>query len=120
MVKSILLVDDSHIVLDSLEKSLKEFYNILKALNGDSGFKISQTHRIDLFIIDYYMPYMDGITLTQKLRKTEQYSKTPIIILSSESSAELRTNAKRVGASGWIVKPFNMEKLLKIVNRLTL
>lgn len=119
-MKQVLLVDDSEIVLDSLEKSLKQNYSVLRATNGVKGYDIAIGKNIDIFIVDYYMPYMDGLTLTEKLRETEKYKKTPIIILTSETNTDIRINAKKAGANGWIVKPCNMDKLLHVINKLIL
>lgn len=119
-MKRVLLVDDSEVVLDTLEKSLKRNYSVLRATNGVKGYEIATDDNIDIFIIDYYMPYMNGLTLTEKLRETEKYRKTPIIILTSETNTDIRINAKKAGANGWIVKPCDTEKLQHVMKKIIL
>jgi len=63
------------------------------------------------------MPRMDGITLIGELRQLPAYRLTPMLMLTTESSQEKKMEGKRVGATGWIVKPFNPEKLLDALRR---
>lgn len=116
-MKKILLVDDSIIVRKTLIPVLKEYYEILEAENGEEGLHIALRENIDLFIIDYYMPEMDGITLVESLRGLKKYSSTPMIILTTESNLTIREKAKQAGANGWMVKPCDTEKLIKVIQK---
>jgi len=62
------------------------------------------------------MPNMDGLTLVGELRKLSTYSKRPILVLTTERSDEMKSKGKSAGATGWIVKPFVPDQLLKAVN----
>jgi two-component system chemotaxis response regulator CheY len=117
-MKKILLVDDSTTVRNTLKATLCTEYNVVEALNGEDGLSKANGDNIDLFILDVNMPVMDGITMAGKLREVSKYTKTPIIMLTTESRAEKREQGKAAGATGWIVKPCDADKLLGVVSRL--
>lgn len=116
-MKTVLFVDDSKIVRKKLCTALQGKYNVYQAGNGEEGLHIALRENIDLFIIDYYMPQMDGITLIETLRALKKYSTTSMIVLTTESSTEIRDKGKKAGANGWLVKPCEPEKLLKVVEK---
>jgi two-component system chemotaxis response regulator CheY len=70
---------------------------------------------VDLVLTDQNMPKMDGITLVKNLRGLPSYNGTPILILTTESSDEMKTKGKAAGATGWLVKPFDPNKLLEVI-----
>lgn len=117
-MKKLLLVDDSTTVRNTLKIYLCEEYEVLEAENGQDGFNKAMENNIDGFIVDVNMPIMDGITLTEKLRGESKYSKTPIIMLTTESRAEKRAAGKKAGANGWIVKPVEGPKLLGVLSKI--
>jgi two-component system chemotaxis response regulator CheY len=63
------------------------------------------------------MPRMDGLTLIKSLRGMETYSKVPILMLTTESSDEMKAKGKAVGATGWMVKPFDPARLIGVVKK---
>jgi len=63
------------------------------------------------------MPNMDGITLIKELRTLPDFKFTPMLMLTTESTAEKKQEGKAAGATGWIVKPFNPEQLLATANK---
>ena len=63
------------------------------------------------------MPRMDGISLTKKLRETSQFKATPILILTTESSDQMKQAGRSAGATGWLVKPFDPAKLLEVIKK---
>jgi CheY-like chemotaxis protein len=67
-------------------------------------------------VTDYNMPGMNGAELTQKVKSRPKYSNMPVLILSSEKAEEMKRAARDAGAYGWLSKPFNMDRFLKIVN----
>ena len=73
---------------------------------------------VDLIITDVNMPNMDGIELTRQIRANADYKFTPIVVLTTESQGSKMDAGKEAGATGWIVKPFDKEKLLAVVKRL--
>ena len=71
----------------------------------------------DLIITDLNMPNMNGLDLTAAIRELASHRYTPILLLTTETSDELRNIAKERGATGWMVKPFNPEKLLRTMEK---
>ena len=114
----LLIVDDSTMLRDMLSYALNEggYSDVTEAIDGVDGLDKSKMSVFDLIITDVNMPNMDGLTLVEELRKLPQYSKTPILVLTTERSDEMKSKGKAVGATGWIVKPFVPDQLLKAVN----
>jgi len=114
----LLIVDDSTMLRDMLSYALNEggYNDVTEAIDGIDGLDKSKMTTFDLIITDVNMPNMDGLTLVNELRKLSQYSKTPILVLTTERSDEMKSKGKAAGATGWIVKPFIPDQLLKAVN----
>jgi two-component system chemotaxis response regulator CheY len=68
-------------------------------------------------LTDLNMPNMDGIQLIRELRKLPQYKFTPMLLLTTESAGDKKTEGKAAGATGWLVKPFNPEQLLATLKK---
>ena len=117
MKSKILVVDDSEVIQSVVSKALKlnGYEDILKASNGQEALEIikKEKNNIALYIFDVNMPVMDGLTLVGETRKID--SSTPIIMLTTETDKEKMIIAKNNGATGWIIKPFDAEKFIKIV-----
>lgn len=116
MAKSILIVDDSETVRQVLQLALGNAgYQVIEAEDGfDALDKLSEA-QVDMLITDLNMPNMDGLELIKKVRAGGQHRFTPIVMLTTESSEEKKKAGREAGASGWIVKPFKPEQLLKVV-----
>ncbi|MCD4759039.1 MAG: response regulator [Arcobacteraceae bacterium] len=114
----LLIVDDSTMLRDMLSYALNEggYNDVVEAVDGVDGLEKANSTQYDLIITDINMPNMDGLTFVGELRKLSQYSKTPILVLTTERSDEMKTKGKAAGATGWIVKPFVPDQLLKAVN----
>ena len=117
-MKKILVVDDSTAIRNIIKTALFGEYDILEAENGQVAFEVALENTINLFLLDVNMPVMDGISCVRKLRNLEKYYKTPIIMLTSESRESKKDEGKKAGATGWIVKPCDPEKLLGLVKKL--
>lgn len=114
----ILVVDDSNSIRDMVSFTLKGAgYETVEAKDGQEGLNTAQTGVFDLVISDVNMPNMDGISLCQALRKLPSFKFTPILMLTTESSGDMKQKGKAAGATGWLVKPFNPEKLLATIKR---
>jgi len=114
----ILVVDDSNSIRDMVNFTLQSAgYDTEQACNGQDGLTKAQGSAFDLVISDVNMPIMDGITLCQELRKLPSFKFTPILMLTTESSGDMKLKGKAAGATGWLVKPFNPEKLLATIKR---
>ncbi|PCI63625.1 MAG: response regulator [Gammaproteobacteria bacterium] len=92
-------------------------YDTQEARDGQDGLNKAKESSFDLVITDVNMPIMDGITLCQELRKLPNFKFTPILMLTTESSGDMKLKGKAAGATGWLVKPFNPEKLLATIKR---
>lgn len=114
----LLIVDDSTMLRDMLNYALNEggYTDVVEAVDGVDGLKKAQENNFDLIISDVNMPNMDGLTLIKELRKLPLYAKKPILVLTTERSDEMKARGKEAGATGWIVKPFVPDQLLKAVN----
>lgn len=114
----LLIVDDSTMLRDMLSYALNEggYKDVTEAVDGKDALNKALETNFDLVITDVSMPNMDGIILVSELRKLPQYSKTPILVLTTERSEKIKSQGKESGATGWIVKPFVPDQLLKAVN----
>lgn len=114
----ILVVDDSTSMRNMVSLTLQtQQHEVVEAVDGLEGLEKSKSQKYDLVITDVNMPNMDGIELCQCLRQTAQFRFTPILILTTESSLEMKMKGKAAGATGWLVKPFNPDKLLATIKR---
>lgn len=116
---TILSVDDSASMRQMVSFTLKGAgHNVLEAVDGEDALnKAKSNNSVDLVISDINMPKMDGITLIKELRQLSNYKFTPILMLTTESGLDKKGEGKSAGATGWIVKPFNPEKLLATINK---
>lgn len=114
----LLIVDDSTMLRDMLVYALNEggYNDVTEAVDGVDGLEKAKLSKYDLIITDINMPNMDGITLVSKLRELDSYAVGPILVLTTERSDEMKSKGKAAGATGWIVKPFVPDQLLKAVN----
>jgi two-component system chemotaxis response regulator CheY len=94
-------------------------YTVLEASDGQEAFEMAQAqvNRIDMVLADQNMPRMDGLTLVKSLRSTALFKSTPILILTTESSDAMKAAGKAAGATGWMVKPFDPNKLVELVGK---
>jgi two-component system chemotaxis response regulator CheY len=117
-MQSILAVDDSASMRQMVAFTLKGAgYNVIEAADGQEAFEKARAQRIDLVLTDQNMPRMDGITLVQHLRRLDGFAGTPMLILTTESSAEMKAKGRAAGATGWLVKPFDPAKLLDVIKK---
>ena len=115
----ILTVDDSRMMRQMLKLTLSEAgHEVFQADDGVQGLDVlADIGALDLIITDINMPRMDGFGFMMRVRELPLYRATPILVLSTESSDEKKSRARAMGASGWIVKPFDAIKLLSAVRR---
>ena len=118
MGKTILFVDDSESIREIVNFTLQnEGYKVLISDNGKNALKFLDCSDINLIITDLHMPEMNGIELIREIRKMEEYARTPILFLTTESQTSKKLEAKEAGATGWIVKPFVPAKLLEAISK---
>ena len=120
MSKSILIIDDSESIRELVGSTLEEAgYDVKRGVNGEDGLSCldEMDENVKLIITDLNMPIMDGIQLIREVRKKGQYKYLPIIVLTTETQVAKKKEAKEVGATGWIVKPFEKERLLGVIKK---
>ena len=118
MPKSILAVDDSASIRQMVTFTLKSSgYEVVEAVDGMDGLEKAKGKTFNLVLTDQNMPRMDGLTLIKNLRSLAQYKTTPILMLTTESSDAMKQQGKAVGATGWLVKPFDPQKLVEVVKK---
>jgi two-component system, chemotaxis family, chemotaxis protein CheY len=116
-MKTLVIVDDFKTNTVVMRHALQQMgFNILEANDGLEALKFFDGRDIDLLVTDYRMPGMTGAELTRQVKSKTKYSTLPVLILSSEKAEEMKKEARDAGAYGWLSKPFNMERFLKIVN----
>jgi two-component system chemotaxis response regulator CheY len=113
----ILYVDDSSTVREMVETFLYElgYFNIQGAEDGVEALALCDQDEFDFIITDINMPNMDGITLISNLREKLDYASIPIMVLTTEYSKQMKERGKEVGATSWIVKPFDLSLLNKAI-----
>ncbi len=118
MSKVIMTVDDSASVRQMVSFTLKGAgYEVLEAVDGKDALSKLGGSGLHMVLTDLNMPNMDGIELIKTLRSDPAYKFIPIVMLTTESQAEKKQEGKTVGATGWIVKPFNPEQLLAVLKK---
>lgn len=118
--KLVLTVDDSATIRELLLTELSGLgYRVTQAEDGINGLEMLALEPPDVIITDITMPRMDGIGFIQNVRGDERYKATPILVLTTESDPDIKNRAKRAGATGWIVKPFDPRKLAEAIRKVT-
>ena len=116
--EKILVVDDSASIREMVSFTLKSAgYEVITASDGVEALDFAKNNEVKLVVTDINMPNMDGITLIQELRKLGTYQYVPILTLTTESGDEKKKQGKDAGATGWIVKPFDPDSLLKTIRK---
>jgi two-component system, chemotaxis family, chemotaxis protein CheY len=122
LAKKVILVDDSKTILATAQMALEDLVGsggvelvtylnpaeLLDALLGGS-------ENFDMLISDINMPQMNGLDLAASLKADERFKNKPILILTTESSPAMKERGKEIGVTGWMVKPFSDDKLIKAV-----
>lgn len=115
----ILTVDDSKVIRDLVKAVLIENgHEVVTANDGVEGLAATRNEQFDMILSDINMPNMTGISMVSKIRRLEGYEYIPIIMLTTENSNFKKEKAKKMGATGWLQKPFDPERLMKAVKKL--
>jgi two-component system chemotaxis response regulator CheY len=118
MAKTILAVDDSNSIRQMIAFTLKGAgYKVVEAVDGSDGLSKARSQAVNLVLTDQNMPGMDGLSLIRSLRASPQYKAVPILMLTTESSEAMKAQGRAAGATGWLVKPFDPQKLVEVVKK---
>lgn len=115
----ILIVDDSASMRQMVSFTLKRDgeHTVTDCADGQQALQAVQSQKFDLVITDLNMPKMNGLELSKALRGRPDYRFTPILVLTTESSQEIKQQGRQVGVTGWLVKPFNPDQLVSVVKK---
>ena len=118
-MSKVIVVDDSETIRNQLRKDLESAgFSVVEAVDGVDGFNVAKEHKdAKLILCDVNMPKMDGVTMVQKL-KSDLSNSIPIIMLTTESSDDMRSKGKESGVVAWVVKPYKSEKLLPAIKKI--
>ena len=115
---AILAVDDSTSLRQMVAFTLKSSgFEVIEAVDGQDALDKLRDRSVDLVLTDQNMPRMDGISLTKKLRENPKFKATPILILTTESSDQMKMAGRAAGATGWLVKPFDPVRLIEVIQK---
>ncbi|MDF1884062.1 response regulator [Sulfurimonas sp. SAG-AH-194-C21] len=119
MAKKILIVDDASLIRNITQRAVEEAgFEAVVASNGQEGLQALEKNEIDFIFSDINMPIMSGMEMIEELRNIPQYKYTPIVMLTTETKKELQAQAKELGVKAWLVKPFNKDKFLLVLQKL--
>lgn len=118
MSRRALVVDDSTSMRQMVGYTLTQAgFEVREGANGQEGLDRLDSGPVELIITDLNMPVMDGLTFIKAVRSRPAFKFTPILMLTTEAGDARKQEAKVAGATGWIVKPFDPEKLLQVVGK---
>jgi two-component system, chemotaxis family, chemotaxis protein CheY len=118
MPATILIADDSRTMRDMVRAVLEaDHHAVVEAPDGRQALAAAETQTADLVITDVNMPVMDGLALVRALREHERYRFTPILVLTTENGDDIKQRGRAAGATGWLVKPFDPERLRQTVRK---
>ena len=114
--KSILVVDDTRSMRKMVAAVLEGAgYDVAEAGDGVEALELARQRLFDLVVTDHNMPRMDGVTLVRELRRIPDYDAVALIVLSTEVDPALKQKGREAGATGWMAKPFDPQRMLDIV-----
>ena len=120
MPKTVLTVDDSRTIRNMLNLTLSSAgYSVVQAEDGIDGLEVLERTNPDVIVTDINMPRLDGFGFIESVRGHAKYRGIPILVLTTESDQAKKMRAREAGATGWIVKPFDPEKLVYAIRRVT-
>lgn len=115
----ILVIDDDSAINELIKINLElQGYEVVQALNGIEGFAKAKQEEPSLIILDVMMPEVDGFTVAQRIRQTEEIAETPIIMLTALSQLNDKVNGFNIGVDDYLTKPFEIDELIVRVRAL--
>ena len=115
----ILAVDDSPTMRQMIAATLRAArYEVVEAENGRDALQLLESETVDLIISDLNMIVMDGFEFASKVRENPAYEFVPILFLTTEAAEDMKQIGREIGATGWLLKPFDPVELIKVVRRI--
>ena len=118
MGATVLVVDDSNTMRRMVAHVLRlSGYEVLEAADAEGALELARDNTVHAVLTDQNLPGMDGLTLIRMLRSMRPFAATPILMLTTEKSDAMRAAGRAAGATGWMVKPFDPERLLQMFHK---
>jgi two-component system, chemotaxis family, chemotaxis protein CheY len=115
---TIMTVDDSKTILTLLDRTLRQRgFNVIQAEDGIAALEQLESEYPHVLITDINMPRLDGFGLIERVRAQSRFEGLPILVLTTEATPEKRERARSGGATGWIIKPFDADRLEAAIRR---
>ncbi len=122
MSQNVLIVDDSATIRQMIKRTMKvaglNVAEVYEAANGIEALAQLSDHEVAVVLVDINMPTMNGIQLLTRMKETESLRDIPIVIASTEGSTERIEQLKKIGATGYVRKPFQPEQLRDVLTPL--
>ena len=116
---TVLIVDDSSLIRSVASGATQEAgHTALVATNGEEGLEILEQNDVDIVFSDVNMPVMGGLEMVERIKSQERFKFLPIVMLTTETSPELKAQGKALGVKAWMIKPFNKEKFFMALKKL--
>ncbi len=116
---TVLTVDDSTSIRRLISATLSSIgFDVVQAEDGKQGLLIAEQRKFSAIVSDVNMPVMGGMEFVTNVRQLDQHRYTPILMLTTEFEDSRKQEGKAAGASGWIIKPFDPDQLIKAMRRL--
>jgi len=116
MPKTVCIVDDQSSLRQMLNLALRlRGLEVFEAENGLEALDTLACHEVDLLIVDWQMPIMDGMELVSRLRDSADHAKLPIVMISCRDDLEIRKKARALGVLTWLKKPFRIAEVHRVV-----
>lgn len=115
--KNVMVIDDSSSFRTVVALALKRVgYTVVEASDGQDALRKLATSPVDLLVCDVNMPGLDGLSFVRQLRTQPKHGRTPVVMLTTETSEAKKAEGRSAGANAWITKPFQPSKLVELVN----
>lgn len=119
MSNTALVVDDSASLRSVLRITLEQAgYSVIEACDGEQALKLLDGRPLACVVCDVAMPRMDGPTFLRAMRAIGAYRRTPVVVVTTQTSITVREECRRAGAGAWIAKPFQPKMLVDTLVRL--
>ncbi|MDD2906718.1 MAG: response regulator [Sulfurimonas sp.] len=115
----ILVADDAGLIRMVAKKAIEEAgHEAVLVENGAEGLEAMKLHQFDLIFSDVNMPILGGLDMVKAIKEIRAFKHIPIVMLTTESSTELKEQGKALGVKAWMLKPFDKEKFMMVVQKL--
>ena len=117
---TILVVDDASLIRMVAQRAVLEAgHEVILAENGAKGVEAFKNNAVDFIFSDITMPVMGGFDMIREIKKLPGGAYTPIVMLTTENNEDLKNLGRELGVKAWLLKPFNKEKFLLVLKKLS-